>query len=380
MRTPACCCAAATAVAVLCGAAATPATALPRPPFVLTGAQGAWYPVVAAGPGRTVHVTVRVRSRTSRPLVVRLQAADVVTARRGGPLFRTAAPRGPGRWLDLPTRDVRLPGGAARTVHLTLRVPGDATPGSHYAGVVGVDRRTLRRTVPAPSAPASGVPVRRLTRVALPVHVILPGRAVRRLALGKVSFAADVTGSRVDVGLRNTGNLLVGRTAVDLRIAGDGRWFGHHRAQLAGILPGTGATHAVSWRGTPPVPGTYWVTGTITPSGAPAIRVQQPVSFGAGDLAELRRLTGVAPPAGPLRRLGPPAGLAVLAAVLATGALVAVPRRRRPRRDARAVRLGAAPGAAGGWEWAVDDLPVDLPRDVGLELGRGGPARETVRA
>ena len=49
----------------------------------------------------------------------------------------------------LSTRDVRLPGGAARTVHLTLRVPGDATPGSHYAGVVGVDRRTLRRTVPA---------------------------------------------------------------------------------------------------------------------------------------------------------------------------------------------------------------------------------------
>lgn len=280
-------------VLVLAGVLVTPAGAAPRPAFVLTATGDTPHPVFEARPGTTVSSTVLLTSRSDSMQTIRLQTVDLATSNLGGIEFPSRRPAGPGTWLKLDRRDVRIPPRGTATVRLSVTVPTRTPAGDHYAGVVAVDRKELRRALKAPPKKASGVVLRQLTRVALPVRVRLPGRAVRRLRLRDIAFAADAGGSHLRVRLRNSGQRLLRSTAVDLRIArGDRRLF-TVRASLAEVVPATGLAYPVRWRGAPPRSGTYRVTGTISPKGAPRIRVDERVRFGTTQADKVEELTGV---------------------------------------------------------------------------------------
>lgn len=317
------------ACAVLAGVLVTPAGAATRPKFELAPVTKDAYPRFVARPGQTVSGAVRLRSRSSKRQTIRLQALDLVTARTGGIEYASGRPHRTGAWLKLQRRDVALPPRATRIIRFTARVPSGAAPGQHYAGIVAIDRAELRRA----QAPAdkAGVELRAVTRIALPVRFRLPGAAGRSVAAGTLAFAADASGSRVDLDLRSTGQLLIRETKVDLRVAEQGgRRLFRHKATLSEFIPKTTIRYPIAWRGSPK-PGVYRVTGTVTPKGGRAVRVDKTVEFGKPEAKTVQELEGVVP-SDDAANGGPPLmlialGVSLLLAIVASVAYVRLRRR-----------------------------------------------------
>lgn len=277
-----------------------------------------------------VRGAVRVVNRSGRTRVVRLQALDLVTGDRGGIVFRSGRPAATGRWLRLDRRDVRLRPGAAARVGYTARVPSRVSPGEHYAGIVAIDRADLRAAGQRPSA-RRGVVLRHVTRLALPVRFTVAGPADRRMAAGRADFAADAAGSRIDLPLRSTGAKLIRSTKVDVAVRDErGRTLFTHRATLAEFVPRTIARYPITWRGRA-AEGRYRLVGTVSPKGAPAIRVDQKLEFTRRRAQDLEEQTGeqAAPAASPPLLLLAGLAVALLAAIAATVAYVRLRRRLR---------------------------------------------------
>jgi hypothetical protein len=322
--------------AVFAGVLVTPAGAATRPTFELSPVTKDPYPRFVARPGQTVSGAVRLHSRTGKPQTVRLQALDLVTARTGGVEFASGRPHATGAWLKLQRRDVALPARATRIIHFTARVPADAAPGQHYAGIVAINRAELRRA----QAPAhkAGVELRAVTRIALPVRFRLPGTAGRSVGARRLAFAADASGSRLDLDLRSTGRLLIRETQVDLRVAEQsGRKLFRHKATLSEFIPQTTIRYPIAWHGTPK-PGTYRLTGTVKPEGGRVVRIDKTVTFGKPEAKKVRQQAGAAPShdagAG-----GPPLALVIAlgaALLLAIAASVGYLRLRRRLINAKA--------------------------------------------
>lgn len=289
-------------------------------------------------PGASVNTAIRLENRSRRPRIIRLQNLDLTTADTGGIIFGPDGPRRTGQWITVAERDVRLDGRSSRVVRLHANVPTDAAPGDHYAGVVAVDRAALRRAA-SKAGNGRSVELKHVTRLGLPVRFRVPGRAVRRLDLGKVGFGVDAAGSRIDVGLRNTGRRLVKRADADLRVvrASDGKQLFRQRGAIADIVPDAAIAYPVAWQGRL-TEGRYRIVGTIRPHGAPVIHVDEQVSFTQTRSKELERHTGT--PAAPAEDLPWLLLGALGAAVLVAGALAAGYLRLRRR-------LEAATGAAG---------------------------------
>jgi len=322
--------------AVLAGVLVTPVGAANRPKFELSPVTKDPYPRFVARPGQTVSGAVRLRSRTGKPQIVRLQALDLVTARTGGIEFASGRPNATGAWLKLGRHDVALPARATRIIRFTARVPANALPGQHYAGIVAINRAELRRA----NAPAdkAGVELRSVTRIALPVLFRLPGAASRSVAARRLAFASNASGSRLDLDLRSTGRLLIRGTKVDLRVSEQGgRRLFRHKATLAEFIPQTTIRYPVAWRGTPKY-GTYRLTGTVKPKGGPVLRIDKTVTFGRPEAKKVRQQTGVVPSGDP-EAGGPPLILIIAlgaALLLAIAASVGYLRLRRRLVNAKA--------------------------------------------
>lgn len=320
-------------LALTAAAATAPSAATAAPPqsvpFTLSAVGARDYHRYAVEPGDTVRGTLRVVNRSRQTRVIRLQALDLVTADTGGIHFRPGRPTGVGRWLRLERRDVRLAPGARQRVRYTGRVPANAAPGQRFAGLVALDRAELRASRRAPAGGRSVV-LHHLTRLALPVRFTVPGAARRRLAAGLARFAADASGSRIDLPLRDAGGRLVREALIDLAVTDEeGRPRFRHRARFAEFVPRTAIRYPIAWRG-PSAEGRYRLVGTITPKGAPVVRIDQRISFTRRRASELERESGVvaAPGSTPF---GLVAGLAaaLMFALLASAAYVRTRRRLR---------------------------------------------------
>ena len=325
--------------AVLAGVLVTPAGAATRPTFELSPTTKDSYPRFVARPGQTVRGAVRLHSRSAKRQTVRLQALDLVTAHTGGIEFASGRPHATGAWLKLQRHDVALPPRATRVIRFTARVPSGAAPGQHYAGIVAIDRAQLRRA----NAPASkaGVVLRAVTRIALPVRFRLPGAAGRGVAARRLAFAADATGSRLDLDLRSTGRLLIRETKVDLHVAElGGRKLFRHRATLSEFVPKTTIRYPIAWRGTPK-PGVYRLTGTVKPKNGAVVHVDKTVRFGKPEAKKVQQMEAVAPSdradaGGPPLMLIIALGAALLLAIVACAAYLRLRRRLASARAALA--------------------------------------------
>jgi hypothetical protein len=105
-------------------------------------------------------------------------------------------------WLSVSTDTLTVPGGATAEVTLTLSVPSDATPGSHFGGIfVSVD---------APEIEQSGAAVG--YQVANIISIRVAGEANENASIRQFSTDQYFHGSKnVDFSVRieNTGNVLV---------------------------------------------------------------------------------------------------------------------------------------------------------------------------
>ncbi|MFY1634981.1 WxL protein peptidoglycan domain-containing protein [Solwaraspora sp. WMMB335] len=108
-------------------------------------------------PGDSVTDHVTVTNLSDHEVSFRLYASDGITTSAG--LFdllpASERPRDAGSWIELARSTIDLAPDQRRTVAFTLRVPADATPGDHPAGIVaavtgaGTDELNVERRVGA---------------------------------------------------------------------------------------------------------------------------------------------------------------------------------------------------------------------------------------
>jgi hypothetical protein len=194
---------AAIALAVAAAPAPTPsrASAHPsRPTIAVTPARLA----LAGASSAAVHVI------SAETAIVDAQATGLAVDLRGRPHIASAGDAA--AWLQISPRHftVRRVGGAGITV--TAKPPPGARPGDHLALLLLTTRPTA----------ASGVAVR--VRIGIVVTVRVPGRLVRRLALGPVRLRRRGRDRIVEVDLLNRGNvterLARGRFVVTMLVRG----------------------------------------------------------------------------------------------------------------------------------------------------------------
>jgi hypothetical protein len=241
-------------------------------------------------PGHSVVGRVQLSNRTGGQKRIGLRAVDVRTAATGGLEYGAGAPRSAGRWLTLARRSIVLSPGTTVQVPFRVRVPAGAGPGDHFAGIVAVDSAEVARQGRRSRA-GGDLQLRFVSRLAIAVHMRLPGPAHRRMEFRGAEIVVSPAGARLVLRLRNAGNRLLLRSHGDVTVSQDGEDLFTARVDPDSFVPGTEIGFPVPWLGRP-ARGTYRVHGVIRPRGAPAVRIDTNVEFGAKQARQYKRQTG----------------------------------------------------------------------------------------
>jgi hypothetical protein len=198
----------------------------------------------AAGPGDTVRDAISIVNRSTTPITLRVYASDAFTTATGGLDLLPAAqkPVDLGSWITLDQDSVTLTSQQTVVVPFTVRVPDDATPGDHTAGIV-----TSLVTA------NSGAAVQLDRRLGARYYLRVNGSLAPALAVSNVhvSYAASLNpassgSATVTYTVANTGNVrLTARQSV--RVSGPFGVLAHSRAiaDLPELLPGNSLTRSV---------------------------------------------------------------------------------------------------------------------------------------
>lgn len=219
------------------------------------GADGRSWAELTLDAGESAVEHMEVRNLGSTDAVFGLQAADGYFTETGrfNMLPRSEESTGAGTWIDIPD-EIRVPAGGSAIVPFTIRVPGNATPGDHPAGVAaGVLSR---------GSDAGGNAVGVESRIGFRVMVRVTGEltpAVAVTASGSYQGSASpIDPGRVSVEytIRNDGNarLQVAPTAVASPLLGDAVEAAGE--PIADIAPGETRTGTIVLRG-------VWPTGVV---------------------------------------------------------------------------------------------------------------------
>lgn len=283
----------------------------------------------ALAPGADVADALVIANHDDQPLELQLYAADAYTTEQGQLDVRRPEEASPdaASWIRLDADRVTIPAHGSVEVPFTVRVPANATPGDHLAGIL--------TSLGAPEgAPGISVDRRLGIRVQLRVEGPLdPALVVEDLALsygqGLLAGGADVSFT-----VRNTGNV---RLSGPQSVALSGP-FGIFRADIDGVAALPELLPGESWRVTAHADGVIpalWLGAEVTIAPTP------PRGFDTGPLLPLVvASTGI---------VAVPWTLVALVLLVAGGAVATVlllRRRRRARRAAEAARVEAAIAAA----------------------------------
>jgi hypothetical protein len=277
-------------VAALAGVAAAPpvAGASGGPGFAVSAVGFPSYFRFHARPGGAVRGTLRLISRSRRPVHVLLRGADVGTAANGGLSYGTGRPGDTGRWVHI-RRRATIPPARAIDVPFTVRAARSATAGDHFASIVAINRRDQRHALAA--SHRKGFALRYLPRIAMTVQLTTPGAAHRALTAGGLSIDVTPSNTSVNLLLRNTGNRLLRRTTGMLTLTQRGVTLLQRHVDVGAFVPQTSIRYPMPLQGRP-ARGTYHVEGTLRPQGANPIRISDDVKLGAPQSRELQAETG----------------------------------------------------------------------------------------
>jgi len=173
-------------------------------------------------PGQVVHDAVVLTNTTAAPEDFRIWAADAYNTAIGGAFAvrpESWKNHGVGSWIHLPldpSTIYELPGNTSATLDFTLRVPADASPGSHAGGIVALEVH------PGTSPRGYGhVSVNLGVAAAVFVHVagtVRPGAAVSAIHVtpfvSPFAFATGSSKASLSFQLVNTGNSVLDGSAV----------------------------------------------------------------------------------------------------------------------------------------------------------------------
>jgi hypothetical protein len=272
-----------------CAAAAAPAAAGGGAPgFAVSAVDFQSYFRYHVAPGRAARGTLRLISRSRRPVHVLLSGADVGTATNGGLSYGAGRPRDTGRWVRI-RRRATIPPRRAIDVPFTVRVDRSARAGDHFAGIVAVNRRDQHRAEAA--SHRKGFSVRYLPRIAMTVQLTTPGAAHRALNAGGLSIDVTPSNTSVNLLLRNTGNRLLAHTSGTLTLSRRGRDLLVRHVDIGAFVPQTTIRYPLPLQGRP-ARGTYHVEGTLRPRGAAPLSISEDVKLGAPQSHELKVETG----------------------------------------------------------------------------------------
>jgi hypothetical protein len=248
-----------------------------------------------AVPGSSVNGRLRLTNTSRKTLTVLLRPTDVGTANGGGATFDPSSRGQAGRWVTVAERSVVLRPHQSKVASFRVKLPANVTAGEHYAGLVAFDRAQLGTGgKAAKSGRSTKVVLRHVTRVGLPIRITVPGPITRKLQFTGASFDSNAGGAMLRLGLRNSGDEIVRETSVSLKAVSGARTVMRRTGAIRDFVPGATIRFPVAWPGQP-ARGTYHLTGTVQPAGAPAIHINQDVSFGTTQARALKRATGQAP-------------------------------------------------------------------------------------
>ena len=219
---------------------------------------------VKAGATLTRHVVI-VNSG-SQPTELLIYPVDGLTGVTSGDVYanRSVPKRGAGRWVLHATESIRIPGYGHFVAPFQLKVPGNATPGDHLAGIAV--------EAAAPSTATSGrFSVTEILREVVGVEIIVAGPAKPRIALRGASLAAlpgtDYPG--VTVKLANTGRALC-KPLLRVTLRAPGRAAVTATEQLDTVLPGAAIPYPFEWPH-PLAAGTYGASVVASHCGPTAV-------------------------------------------------------------------------------------------------------------
>ena len=183
---------------------ATPA-ADAGPQFVLRpidGQDGGYF-TVEAKPGTTTELVAVLGNAGTEPIDLRTFSSDAVVLVNGGFGVKEEEEErtGPTTWIDWPAETFTFEPGQGIERSFTVTVPEDAEPGQYIAGI------SLQTAEPI--AIEGSTMFNQIIRKAVAVFIIVEGETTTLYELGEPQILTSTGGSRLEVPVVNTGDVLV---------------------------------------------------------------------------------------------------------------------------------------------------------------------------
>lgn len=191
------------------------------------------YFTLTAKPGQTLHESAVMSNRSKAPITFLVDGVDGLTGVTSGVVYANRDDRHleASRWVRPDDRRVTLAPGEVRRLRIRVRVPDDARPGDHLAGVAFQDARQ--------TTSASRFSVRQVVRVVMGVQITVPGGTPAQAELGDLTLKA-LPGTQVPSVVLDLGNkgALLCRPRVKVVLTGPSGKPTTVQHQLETVLPG----------------------------------------------------------------------------------------------------------------------------------------------
>ncbi|HKT04336.1 MAG TPA: DUF916 domain-containing protein [Rugosimonospora sp.] len=213
---------------------------------------------MVAVPGQQFAESVSVANLTAAPLQLLLYPADAYTIRNGGVFAVTAlnvTTRDVGAWVSKLPRAVTVPPRKQLNVSFTLRVPANATPGTHAGGIVA--QAAVPQRVQVNGTMQSLVYQQVFTRI----YVTVSGRLIPNFTIDSlevnhpqppIPLITHRSGS-ITYFLSNTGNAII-EPRVRVQVTGwSGTVMDRTVPATGQLLPGNIAQYNLAWPRVPAI-------------------------------------------------------------------------------------------------------------------------------
>jgi hypothetical protein len=244
-----------------------------RPAHVNPNHASSYFTLRLAAGARTTQ-QVLVTNPTAKPVTLLVNPVDGLTGATTGAVYanRGIPTTKAGAWASVSVRSVLVPAHRSLRVAFTVRVPQNASPGDHLAGIAFQNAKITTST--------TGFKVREIVRNVIGVLIVVPGPAVfhpRLVSLGIHAVGSTGIGS-VLIGLGNNG-LALAQPSLTVSLDGPNNYHRTLHRHLDTVLPGDTIVYSYPWPDSLSK-GSYDVTATLSGDGATAT-LQRTVQLGA---------------------------------------------------------------------------------------------------
>src|SRR6185437_11794115 len=238
--------------------AATPQAAFGLRAVGSNAAAGYFVYTSAAGTTRTGTVIVS-NSGTARG-TVRLYTADGSTGSTTGTIYLTdAQPQSAGSWITLSKKSLALAPGKSARVPFTVKVPAGTPVGQHVGGIVAEATNQHGGTA---GKGKTSVRIKIRNQSIMAVQVNVPGAAIHRFTVGKVTTGGANGFQQVIIRVANDGNVLERPTGGISIYDGKGRLVQTLKFTMDTFLPQTSIDFPIELKKALPA-GTYSAAVTL---------------------------------------------------------------------------------------------------------------------